>query len=651
MSGDPLADFDEQILRFLEHAGVDSTIVQLSVPPQREFGERATNVAFRLARERKQSPKDIASELSAAFDRNEYPLVLKVEQASGFLNFFLDYGRFLPHLLQCIDGAGRHYGRRPDVELMRIVVEHTSVNPNKEWHVGHLRNVVLGDVLGRVLRLAGHEVEIQNYIDDTGMQAAQAICGLQDFPEQEKPGEKFDHYAGRHYVKIAAELGAEAELNRRLQELEASSGALAEHESAEIQGLRARLDNIQRLKRRVLDVMHQLESGEYFPIIERILRAQLETAYRLGAFYDLLNWESHLVQSHLFDEAVQRLERSDRVSRPAEGRYKGALVIQTAAATDKDEEKYEVLIRSSGLPTYVGKDIAYHLWKLRVVPDRLRYRIFQREPNGQELWSTALHGDTIEHASPDGLINVIAVDQTQAQVAVKQGIAAAGFEDAAERIVHLAYGLVTTPEGKLSGRRGAISGDGVIEQAVSVALERVRERRSEDLNEHEMSEIAEAVGIGAVRYFLVQYNPLREIVFKADDVVSYDGNTGLYVQYALVRTFAILRKATDDQGIDSEQIAEADASLLQHEQERRLAFHLAQYPTTVTDAARTRSVNLIAEFAFDLATIFNGFYRDCQVLGAPTAELRDARLRLVRTVRDVLSNACGVLGVPVIERL
>ncbi|HZS93791.1 MAG TPA: DALR anticodon-binding domain-containing protein, partial [Chloroflexota bacterium] len=157
-------------------------------------------------------------------------------------------------------------------------------------------------------------------------------------------------------------------------------------------------------------------------------------------------------------------------------------------------------------------------------------------------------------------------------------------------------------------------------------------------------------GVGAVRYFMVQYNPTRDIVFDVGDVVSYDGNTGLYIQYALVRMFAILRRARAEIGIEDEEIDQADTSLLQHEQERRLIFHLATYPQLVADASRTLAVNLVAEFAYELATTFSQFYRDCSVLSAEPA-LRAARLQLVRTTRDVLVNACNVLGVPVIERL
>jgi arginyl-tRNA synthetase len=266
------------------------------------------------------------------------------------------------------------------------------------------------------------------------------------------------------------------------------------------------------------------------------------------------------------------------------------------------------------------------------------------------LRSTAVHGPSSTDVTPERVINVIGVHQSAAQDTVKIALRVAGFPNASDDLTHLAYGLVSTAEGKLSGRKGtAVSGDAVIDEAVRVAYDRVTEKRSQDLADDEMRRIAEAVGVGAVRYFMVQYNPLRDIVFDVADVVSYDGNTALYVQYALVRMFAILRKAAE-LGVTHDQIDEADAGYLEHEQEKRLIFHLARYPDTVATVRRTLAVNLLAEYAFDLATIFSQFYRDCGVLNAP-GDLRAARLLLVQTVRDVLVNACGVLGVPVIERL
>jgi len=652
---DPLADFDREILHFLESVGIPPDPATLNTPADREFGERATNAAMRLARERRMAPRQIAEEAVTHFDPRQAGLIAAVEPAGpGFINFRLNYTVFAPRVIAAVREMGAIYGRREITAPLSIVVEHTSVNPNKEWHIGHVRNAVLGDVVARLLCLAGNQVQVQNYIDDTGLQAAQAVYALLTFPEQPLSDEKYDHYIGRLYVKIAAEIAAEQALKDQLKNVQGNapeSSSASQTELDETASAVARLANIERLKTGILQTMHAIERGEHNDIQHQLLGAQLKTAYRFGIFYDLLNWESHLVGSHLFAEAIRQIEQSPTVYRATEGHYAGALVIETRArAREGDEPKLEVLIRSNGIPTYVGKDIAYHMWKFQLLPDRLTYAGYAIQPNGETLWSTALHGSPRAQPRPDRLINIIMVHQSQAQEAVKDGLSAAGFGEQAEHLFHLAYGLVSTAQGKISGRKGTgVSGDAVIEEAVRAAHQRIKEKRSQDLSDEEMERIAEAVGIGALRYFMVQYNPLRDIVFDVADVVSYDGNTGLYVQYALVRMFAILRRGAEA-GVTAGNIDAADTGLLQHEQEKRLLFHLAQYPELVATACRTLSVNLLAEYAFELATIFSQFYRDCPVLNAEPA-LRHARLLLVRTVREVLTNVCGVLGVPVIERL
>jgi arginyl-tRNA synthetase len=652
VSFDPLADFDAEIRAFLSSAGVDPTDLHLDTPPQRELGERATNVALRLAKERRRAPREIAGEIAGRFDPDAYRFIANVDVAgAGFINFHLDYAAWVPHAISAIRAAGSTYGRRPDVQEQRVVVEHTSVNPNKDWHIGHVRNAVLGDIVARVLKHAGHDVQVQNYIDDTGLQAATSILGLTKFPEPEVAGEKFDQYAGRPYVKISAELAEKKLLQTRLKEVVPELSSTTGNETAALErervSIEARLQNIQNLETDIMQTMRALEHGEYRPLIDRILQGQLQTAFRLGIFYDLLNWESDLVASHTFQQAMEVLRESPRVFKAEEGRYAGAVVIQTGA---EDSDKAEVLIRSNGIPTYVAKDIAYHMWKFGVLPERLGRVAYLEQPNGKTLWSTALHGERIRERTPDRVINIIAVDQSQAQATVKEALRVAGYPQEADDLFHLAYGLVTTKEGRISGRKGTTAaGDTVIDEAVQTAHDRVRER-DEGLPEEQVQATAEAVGIGAVRYFMAQYNPLRNIEFDVADVVSYDGNTALYIQYALVRMFAILRRARSDAGVSDAEIDAADVSLLGHEQERRLVFHLGLYPQTVTDVTRTLAANLVAEYAYDLATIFSQFYRDCGVLNADPP-LRAARLLLVRTVRDVLTNACDLLGVPVIERL
>jgi arginyl-tRNA synthetase len=617
------------------------------VPKRPEHGERSVNI-FALARAQGKNPNELAAAVAAGFSAGDHRFIDAVEAIGGFVNFRLRYATFIPHVIESVRAAGETFGRR-EGERSRVVVEHSSVNPNKEWHIGHVRNAVLGDTITRVLRLAGDEVEVQNYIDDTGLQAAISVYALLNFPEPRTEGEKYDHYVGRLYVKISQEFAEEASLLERRASLVLADQPAADE--GELQGIDARLQNIQqRLQPGTVRVMHEIEAGQHNEIIDLVLRAQLETPFRLHIFYDLLNWENHLVRSHLFQRAMDLVEKSPHSAHPKEGRYKEAFVIYTGGTTSEGEEKAEVLVRSNGIPTYVGKDISYHMWKLRLLPDPLSYVTYLLQPNGSMLWSTSLQGDKRPPVAPDRVINIIAVHQSQAQEAVKHGLGAAGFEAEAEKLFHLAYGMVRTKQGTISGRKGtAAAGDDVIQGAADAALERIREKQSQDLSDDEMQQIAEAVGVAAVRYFMVQYNPLREIVFDPADVVSFDGNTGLYIQYALVRMYAILRKAAEA-GITVAAIDEADATLLQHEQERRLAFHLVKWPETVNTVARTLGVNLIAEWAFDLATIFSEFYRDCGVLNAEEG-LRESRLLLVRTVRDALGHACSTLGMPVIERL
>ncbi len=652
MAHDCMRAFDLEILDFLQSQNIEPSIIVLSTPAERQFGERSTNVAFLLAKERRRAPRQIAEQLAASFNGLDFKLIEAVEAAAGFVNFRLNYSNFVPLVLAEIAESGIDYGGGVIAAGESIVVEHTSVNPNKEWHIGHVRNAVLGDVVKRVLRQAGHSVAVQNYIDDTGLQAAQAVLGFTDFPEARLEGEKYDHWLGRMYVKIGSEIAAEKELRERLAALNADTDTLPSRETGEQSGIVARLQNIERLKSRVLAVMHELEDGHHHDVIRGILSAQLQTAYRLGIYYNLLNWESHLVQSHVFNEAMERIEQSPRVLRPTSGRYAGAVVIVTGEpAEGEDEPKAEVLIRSNGIPTYVGKDIAYHMWKFGLLPERIRYQPYAEQPNGATLWSTSLSGEARNSPPPDRVINVIAVNQTLPQQAVNQALQVAGFTSAADHLLHLPYGLVSTREGKISGRKGTnVSADTVIDEAVRVAYDRVKEKRSADLADEEMKSIAEAVGIGAVRYFMVQYNPLRDVVFDVSDVVSYDGNTGLYIQYALVRMAALLRRAHTEHNISEAEIDSGDLSLLRHEQEKRLVFHLARYPDTIATAARTLAVNLVAEYAYELAGIFSQFYRDCGVLNADEP-LRASRLLLVQRVRAVLVNACAVLGVPDIQRL
>ncbi len=590
------------------------------------MGEASTNLAFLLSRERGAAPRQVAESLVEPFEPAQFRFIDRIEVAgAGFINFFLNYEEFLPFAVEAIEASSAEFGRPADLTRLRILIEHTAVNPNKEWHVGHLRNAVIGDVLVRAARLAGHDVEVQNYIDDTGRQVAEAIYALERYGASSASDcQKYDQYVGSYYVRVNAEL-AEASEGSRHQELDAG----------------------------ITRTLHELESGAHRGQVERIVRAQLETAKRLGAEYDLLVWESDIVQARLLDEALESLKRSPRVYVPTEGEYLGALVIEVPPGSGSEEESDEkllrVLVRSNGLPTYTGKDMAYMMWKFGLLKERLRRCIWDTGAPGP-VWTTCPDGDVFDPRPPDRVINVVGEHQALQQQTVLEGLAAAGFEDEARRAEHFSYGMVREKTGRIQGRRGSgASADEILDEALEVAVQRVNEKQS-DTEAAERRAVAEAIAVGAVRYLMVQYSPPKPIVFDMHDVVSFEGNTGLYIQYALVRMNAVLRRATKDLGLGSEDIRGGDLALLQSEPERRLVLKLARFPHAVESTLRTLGVNLVAEYAHELAAEFSQFYRDCPILSAPE-ELRLARLRLVTATRRVLTNVAGVIGIPVVDYL
>lgn len=624
---DPIFDFEEAIRQFLIESGVPRDRIVLSVPPDPGFGEASCNAAFLLAREWRRSPRDIAKEIADRFVPQEGALLRHVEPAgAGFLNFHLNYDEFVPHVLMTTEAVGSSYGRPEGVESTSVVIEHTSVNPNKEWHIGHLRNAVIGDVLVRLMRLAGHRVQVQNYIDDTGRQAAEAVFALEEYrPSAPSDDQKFDQYVGTYYVRLNAELGEACSQERP-------------------EALRSGIER----------TLHEMEDGRHRPLIERVVAAQLETAARAGATYDLLVWESDILSASLLDDALQLLKQSPRVFVPESGEYKGAVVIELGAqpksgTTDNGQEPtYRVLVRSNGLPTYTGKDIPYMMWKFGLLEAPLQFCAFPSAVG--TIRTTCPVGQSVDMPIPEDVYNVVAEHQALPQQTVIEGLAAAGYEKEASHAHHVSYGMVSQAQGRISGRQGSgISSDQVLDEAAAVARERIEDKQP-DLNEIERTAIAEAIAVGSVRYLMTQYSAVKPIVFDLRDVVSFEGNTGLYLQYALVRMNAIMRKAEAEHGITDIQFGAADPGLLQHDAERSLLLRLARFPRAIDDAIRLLAVNQIAEYAHTLAAEFSQFYRDCPILPAE-AELRLARLRLVHAARLVLGNAVTVLGIPVVERM
>jgi arginyl-tRNA synthetase len=593
--------------------GAEPPEVPIQEVPSDKPGDYGTPVAFALAKQLRRPPPEIAREIVAAFEPP--PGVLRAEAVGPYINVRLDPGTFVRDV---VTGPGPAPERG-----LKVVVEHTSVNPNKEAHVGHLRNIVLGDAVARILRADGYDVEVQNYIDDTGRQAAESLFAARWFEADWDGEEKLDHWYGRLYVRLSEDKEAHAE----------------------------------EIERGVGETMHRLEHGELRYDVARIVHAQLETFWALGVEYDLLVWESDVVASGFLDRGIDVLEASPFVDRPEEGKYAGALVMDVSELIPGLEESNVVLVRSDGNAMYVAKDIGYQFWKAGIF-EGLGYAPFATQPSGDRLWTSAPGGEprpegrTFAHAQE--IVNVIDVRQTHPQTLVRAALALSGTEEGAEAFrnsKHLAYEVVTLEGRPMSGRKGiTLAIDEVMAEAARRARAVVEEKNPQLAS---AAAVARQVGLGALRFGMLKSEAKRIIDFRWEQALSLQGDSAPYVQYAHARAASILR-AADEAGLDP-----ADAEYAQlGDLELRLARQLARLDDVRAQAARELAPHLVSQYLLDLATAWNGYYNhrgpdgrpDTAVLRAQPG-LREARLALVGAVKRTLAEGLDLLGIEAPEAM
>ena len=604
--------------------------------PSIELGDFATTVSFQLARVFRKAPKLIAEEIVERLRERLPEEIADVKAVNGYINFYLDYDRFGRELVREILEKGTSYGESEIGKEKKVIVEHTSVNPTKPLHMGHARNSVLGDTMARIMRKLGYTVEVQNYIDDLGVQFAQVLWGYLNMRERfeaieaqlREKGLKedfIDHAMGLLYVEVNKKLEESPDVDREVREL-----------------------------------MKKLEEGDNEiaeigrKLAERVVKAQMLTTYRMGIAYDLLSWESDIMRSGIFREAYELIEKNDNFFWAEEGKYKGAFVMDLRKLFPDMKNPFLVLRRSDGTATYTGKDIAYHLWKFGKVNADMLYKLWDKREN-HETWTTAPDGKEMpgKFGRADIVINVIGAEQRHPQMAIKYALQLLGFEDSAKNFHHLAYEHVVRPEGSFSGRKGTWVGftvDEILNEAVQRARELVEEKNP-SLSEAEKDEIAEAVGVGAVRFNLVKYSPDKIITFRWDDVLNFEGESAPYIQYAHARCASIIRKA-GEKGIETDWkglIERADFSKLTN-REKELIKLLARFPEVVEQAGKDVKPHLIPWYANELASLFNRFYMDHPVLKAEEGIVEE-RLLLVLAVKRVLKNALELLGIEAPERM
>ena len=626
---------------------LDLPRVVVDQPPNVGLGEYALPLSFELAKKLRKPPRKIAEEIVAALGK--VPGFEKFEVAgAGYINARLNREEAARMLLQP-QGV-----RTGSATGQKILVEHTSINPNKAAHVGHLRNSILGDTFVRLLQAAGAHVDVQNYIDNTGVQVADVVAGFLYLEKKRKadiealiaasgpPPRSFDYYCWDLYARVS-------------QWYETSK------------------DNV-KLR---LQTLHDIEQGgneaaEIGKLISNaIIRRHLETMQRLGIEYDFLPQESEILHLHFWELAFTQLKEKGVLYFENEGKNKGCWVMKRAGAKPVGEEKEgpdedaKVIVRSNGTVTYVGKDIAYHMWKFGLLGRDFGYQRFYRYPEGREVWISAESGEQghPHFGGVNAIYNVIDFRQEDPQNNVIEALRGLGFVEQAGNHHHFSYAFVVLtprcaeelgyelsaedkerPFIEISGRRGfGVKADDLIDALIAAAQREVDSRHPE-MSEAERGATAAQIAVGALRYYMLKFTKNSVIAFDSQEALSFEGETGPYAQYAIVRISNIFRKA----GLTAEEILAGgiDLRFLKEDDELwELWLRAGQLTTMVEQCIATTEPAYAAKYAFQLAQQFNNFYHKHHILTEEDPARKRFLLATAAVVRHNLVRSLELMGI------
>lgn len=670
----------------LESFGVTIEHVNSEIPPRTELGDLAFPIAFELAKlikattGERRAPRDIAERLKHALEGT--PNVSRVEVAgAGYLNVFLDRAALLSSLRKQSEVQAVSLLSGDDVRPKHMV-EHTSINPNKAAHIGHVRNAVLGDTFVRILRASGERVEVQNYIDNTGVQVADVVVGfihiecmtLEDIRalDRELPENRsFDYYCWDLYTRVGL-----------FYRDDDPSGEM----------------NAERLKLRA-QTLHAIEEGNNATaeladyVATRNVERILDTMERLGIRYDVLPRESEILHLHFWDRAFERMKETGAIQLQHEGRNKGCWVMSFETHTGTDEhEADKIIVRSNGTVTYTGKDIAYQLWKLGLLGLDFNYRLFRTYPDGHKTWitTTASQPDSSEqnarpHFGGGSIVyNVIDSRQSYTQDIVRSGVASVAPEVGEHASVHLAYEMVALSPAaceelgiqlsdddrtrafiEMSGRKGlGVKADDLIKRLEMNALKEV-ETRHPDLSDSERHQTAHKIAVGALRYFLLKFTRTTVIAFDFKEALSFEGETGPYCQYAAVRANSIFRKLDEETQSTARRIVDEASNVCSvvgkevravfegevGDEIWSLAILATRFDEAVSQPAVQAEPASLAKYTFNLARAFNLFYHRHRIIAEENLTRRAVLIAVADITRRQLTRALFTLGIEVPERM
>ncbi|MCI0422001.1 MAG: arginine--tRNA ligase [Acidobacteria bacterium] len=665
-----LVSLTEQIKqRFITHVQnhYGHTLTQLIVeqPPKTEMGDLAFPFCFELAKVAKKAPRQVATEIVNSI--GDIAGAAKVQVAGpGYINVFFQRDTFFTQLF-----LTRKAPAEP-ASSGKIILEHTNINPNKAAHIGHLRNAVLGDTFARLLRFQGRDVEVQNYIDDTGVQVADVVVGFQHIENKtledvQAITGKFDYYCWDLYAKVSSFYEQSAQ-NAKLRGEALQRIEEGHNETAELAG----------------------------HIAHRIVECHLNTMQRLGIEYNLLPKESDILHLRFWSHAFELLKKHGAIHFETSGKNQGCWIMRVGEKSttkvdgsspesnvDKEHDEDKIIVRSNGTVTYVGKDIAYQLWKLGLLGMDFFYHPFYRYANGQVAYMTNAESNReIEDPAFGGgseVYNVIDSRQAYLQNIVIAGLRALGFHEQADRSTHFSYEMVALsprccedlgiqlseedkqrPYIEVSGRKGlGVKADDLVDTLIDKSLQEVASRHA-DFSEAETRQTATTIAISALRYFLLKFTRNSVIAFDFKEALSFEGETGPYVQYAVVRASNIFRKVQDDdpacnaagirQAIEDGSLREFLSKGIEDEL-WKLIYLAAQLETNVSLSIQMAEPSTVAKYLFSLAQAFNNFYHKHRIIVEPDPLRKRFLLGLTQIIHERLLQGLQLLGIQVPDKM
>jgi len=639
-------DLKEKLYEKLkEKYPLSTSEIEINYTPQQKMGDLALTFPFNLAKKIKANPRQLAQEIIPLLSPLEG--VVKIEVAGlGYINLFLDRKSFF---------AGQLFSLETPYlfpEEKKIIIEHTNINPNKAAHIGHLRNACLGDALDRCLKYKGENVEIQNYIDDTGVQVVDVVFGFMELEKKnlsdmEKIREKFDYYCWDLYARTCAYLDTNPQAQQRKTEI------LRKIENSE-----------------------NPETEMAYYISRRILKAHLATMRRIGVTYDVLPCESSILALKFWEKAFVQLKEKGGIHLATEGANKNCWVMKV----EDESEKEKIIVRSDGTVTYVGKDIAYQLWKFGLLEKDFYYEPFLKD-NNKTIWITSSipNQNSVSFGKGSRVYNVIDSRQAYLQKVVVQGLRALKYFSQAEKSTHFSYEMVAlSPKSlkelkfevseedkdkaflEVSGRKGlGVKADDLLDRLEEKALLEV-EKRNPDLPQELRASIARQIGCGALRYFMLKYARNSLIIFDFDEALNFEGETGPYLQYTLVRLNSIFRKLEERESFGQKDmqklLSEPQIPLeILSEQELSdfwdLVIYASQFEEEMLHSIRALEFSHLAKFTFNLCQKINAYYHLYSILAEENRETKRIRILTIYYVKEILRKALSLMGIPLPERM